>query len=444
MSQTLDMATALELTLDDEHEAKFVALKNLQTKKLKSLMSSIDAKDKEIAKLKILGKDNRRAQMIQELRKKIRTHETINDIIKEELQKRTETSIEDVNNLIIRKTLAGPKRFRPLSREELENKIIELEKKLNRKQVEPSSSAAHTSRSVGGDAKSELNAQPKRPDTSTAAAEVSAGGVDEVGKFVSLVDELDDLRRTVRAKDAVIDAQKEEIIRLRSRNAQLIVVEEEAEYQERQYSELKAYNETLLGNLEDATRKLAEALDASMKLRAEMLLDNESRVAETEALHVQNEKYMRQNAQLLSTIAELEVEREHHTTHVHQSRQHTSTIESSVQEKDGMIRAWEEKYMRLEEKLRQAEKKVGLIAFPFNIMMCFLYYCNHILISYRTGDTAVERERTDRRTEGAAEGEEHRAQGAATQPRGEAAPAAAEVLGAATHCDSSCCRCRRG
>jgi hypothetical protein len=74
MSQSLDMATALELTMDGEHEAKFLALKGLHTKKLKSLMSSIDAKDKEIAKLKILGKDNRRAQMIQELRKKIRNH----------------------------------------------------------------------------------------------------------------------------------------------------------------------------------------------------------------------------------------------------------------------------------------------------------------------------------------------------------------------------------
>lgn len=351
--------------MDDEHEAKFVALKNLQTKKLKSLMSSIDAKDKEIAKLKILGKDNRRAQMIQELRKKIRTHETINDILKEELQKRTETTIEDANNLIIRKTLAGPKRFRPLSREELENKIIELEKVVNKKQREPATSSniapsAANNRLASTDAKAEISAQPK---TVTASSEaVSASKVDDVGRFVSLVDEVDDLCRTVRSKDAVIDAQKEEIIRLRSRNAQLIVVEEEAEYQEKQYHELKVYNDSLLGNLEDTTRKLAEALDATMKLRAEALLDNESRIAEIDALHAQNEKYMRQHAQLLSTIAELEVERESHTTHVHQSRQHASSTAQSLQEKDATIRAWEEKYARLEEKLRACEKKVILLS----------------------------------------------------------------------------------
>lgn len=359
MSHSADLSTALELTMDDEHEAKFVALKNLQTKKLKSLMTSIDAKDKEIAKLKILGKDNRRAQMIQELRKKIRTHETINDIIKEELQKRTEATVEDVNNLIIRKTLAGPKRFRPLSREELENKIFELEKKVNKKVGNGTASATPAGNVNGSyDAKAESTAQPKRPISNSSNGGTQQGEkVDEVGRFITLVEEIDDLRRTIRSKDAVVDAQKEEIIRLRSRNAQLIVVEEEAEYQERQYSELKAYNDSLLNNLEDTTNKLAEALEESLRVKTEALLENESRIAEIDALHAQNDKYMRQHAQLLANIAELEVEREKHTSKVVQSRQHTTTIESSIQQRDAEIRSLEEKNARLEEKLRACEKK---------------------------------------------------------------------------------------
>ena len=64
----MDLATALELNLDYEQEAKFNALKTLQMKKIKQLMVSIDSKDKEIAKLKILGKDNRRSQMIEALK----------------------------------------------------------------------------------------------------------------------------------------------------------------------------------------------------------------------------------------------------------------------------------------------------------------------------------------------------------------------------------------
>lgn len=43
-------------TPGDEGEAKFMALKSLHMKKLKHLMASIDSKDKEISKLKILNK----------------------------------------------------------------------------------------------------------------------------------------------------------------------------------------------------------------------------------------------------------------------------------------------------------------------------------------------------------------------------------------------------
>jgi hypothetical protein len=364
MSQSLDMATALELTMDGEHEAKFLALKGLHTKKLKSLMSSIDAKDKEIAKLKILGKDNRRAQMIQELRKKIRTHETINDILKEEMQKRTETTVEEANALIIRKTLAGPKRFRPLSREELENKIFELEKKLSKKGSSGNNGtlgASGNNVNASFDAKSEGVAQPKR--TSGYGNEhVNSEKVDDVGKFITLVEEIDDLRRTIRAKDSVLDSQKEEIIRLRSRNAQLVVIEEEADYQEKQYAELKIYNDSVLVTLDDTTKKLADALEVSIRMKADTVLENEARFAEIDALQKQNEKYMRQHAQLLSSIAALEVEREQHSTNVHQNRQHTSAVELTVTEKDTIIKQLEDKLARMEERLRISEKKCAQLS----------------------------------------------------------------------------------
>ena len=70
--QHLDIATALDLTLEDEQEAKFMALRALHSKKIKQLMISIDSKEKEIAKLKVLSKDSRRTQMIQALRGKIK------------------------------------------------------------------------------------------------------------------------------------------------------------------------------------------------------------------------------------------------------------------------------------------------------------------------------------------------------------------------------------
>lgn len=44
------------LFADDESEAKFLALKTLQMKKLKQLTAQLDAKDRDISKLKILNK----------------------------------------------------------------------------------------------------------------------------------------------------------------------------------------------------------------------------------------------------------------------------------------------------------------------------------------------------------------------------------------------------
>lgn len=62
MSQSLsiDLATALDVKLAAEQEAKFQALRTLHNSKVKLLTLSLDNKEKEITKLKILNKDNRR------------------------------------------------------------------------------------------------------------------------------------------------------------------------------------------------------------------------------------------------------------------------------------------------------------------------------------------------------------------------------------------------
>ena len=58
-------------------EAKFEALKKLQALKTKSLMSTIDTLERENKKLKVLGKDSRRAQMVQALRAKLKDFELV-------------------------------------------------------------------------------------------------------------------------------------------------------------------------------------------------------------------------------------------------------------------------------------------------------------------------------------------------------------------------------
>ena len=51
-------------------------------------------------------------------------------------------TLEEVNEYIIRKTISGPKRFRPKTREEIELRVIELEKQIKELKSAPSSPKA--------------------------------------------------------------------------------------------------------------------------------------------------------------------------------------------------------------------------------------------------------------------------------------------------------------
>jgi hypothetical protein len=228
MPSQMDMATALELQLESDQEMKFQAIKNLQSKKIKYLMTSIDAKDKELAKLKVLGKDNRRTQMIQALRNKLRDQELVCDVTKEELSRRNEMSLEEVNAYIIRKTLGGPKRFRPLSREELELKISELEKKLKRAGDGPTRYVAPVQKI------SPCNSY------SRGTIENPSSATDDLSTMARLADELQNLRTLLDSRDATIEQQREDVSRLRNRNGELRVTDEEMDFQDRSNRELKS------------------------------------------------------------------------------------------------------------------------------------------------------------------------------------------------------------
>jgi hypothetical protein len=234
----IDMATALELTLESEQEAKFQALKSLQSKKIKYLMSSIDAKDKELAKLKILGKDNRRTQMIQALKNKLRDQELVSDVVKEELSRKGDMDQDEVNAYIMRKTLGGPKRFRPLTREELENKINDLEKKIKRNGMDTASRIGVSSQQVTSSSGASIDVRSSNNNGNITSGDVSTA-TEDLSVMAKLADEVQHLRIILDSKDATIEHQKEDISRLRARNSELRVSDEELDFQDRNYRELK-------------------------------------------------------------------------------------------------------------------------------------------------------------------------------------------------------------
>eukprot|EP01039_Chlorochromonas_danica_P002161 gene2161-2359_t len=364
---SVDMATALELPLGLENEMKFIALRNLHLRKIKQLMSSVDLKDKEIAKLKVTTKDNRRTQMIQALRNKIKELELINDMLKEELSVKAEWTAPQVNDFIMKKTLGGPKRFRPLSREEMENKIYELERKLSKKTSTPSTNPKDNDMpSLESDAKKGRDsnlAQSKttpvtrnRPDDSKGGSSSDSGGTGLVDA-AALLEEVERLRAELRSRDAVADKQRDEISRLRSRNSELVAAEEENVLLEKQISSLEDVNSSLNSAVEDLTAQLAEALEVATKYRMEGSLSAENDRKEVLTLQSECERLLKQNTALLQSLSEAEAALQRYEEEQAQLKERGDSAESLSASKDAKMKALEQRLQRAEEKLKQSESK---------------------------------------------------------------------------------------
>lgn len=366
MAQPVDIASALDLNLDDEVEAKFNAFKNLHLKKIKYLMGSIDAKDKEIANLKSSGKDTRRIQMLQTLKDQIHDIELINDVVKDEFVKRTGTSLEDTNDMIIKKGLGAPKRFRPPTREELENKIIDLERKLE-KLTRTANSRGGNNDDAKGDYSSSNNynnsssSSAAQPKSAPAVAESKDSSDSNYAKVVTLMDQIDTLKMTINTKEGIIDLQQEEIVRLRARNAELVSSEEEIDMHLHQNQELKNYNESLIESLEETTKKLAESLEATLKMKSDHLISQEGQKNELSAMQKQCEKLLKQNSALLLSISEMESELEHRNDENNRSLARSKSAEAGIVSKDETVRSLQEKLLRCEERCQASEQKCATL-----------------------------------------------------------------------------------
>lgn len=325
MASSIDIATALDHVLGDPNtEAKFQALKTLHAKKIKSLMSSIDTKERDLDRLKALGKDNRRTEIIQSLKKKLKHHELVINVMKEELMKKAEMTYEEVNLFIIGKTISGPKRFRPLIREELENQISELEKKLELERKMRSKLSATTVSSGGASAATSGKSPSKHPKNATMNNADSTHGkssgsdgderrhVNETNlhKMIDISDLQDQilgLRQEITNRDNIISKQKEELFRVRSTNASLHRIEEEADTLERAYKELTLVHQRAKEDLEDSVHQLAACQEEKFQLQASFEQDLEQATLENETLSEQCQKGLKQNAQLLRLMSNLEL-----------------------------------------------------------------------------------------------------------------------------------------
>jgi hypothetical protein len=305
-------------------------------------------------------------------------------VVKEELTRKSESTLEEVNELIIRKTLGGPKRFRPLTREELENKIFDLEKK-----VTASTAASANKRNTNAESKSDTPSVTNNNNNNSTRATTSAvrnSGSNSVRMSVDsgaentasdipnkqngpmsllnaalLVDEVQNLKATIGAKDSIINAQRDEIVRLRARNGELVKAEEEVSFLERQCQMTEDQNHILMSNLEDLAAKLAESMEVASKYKSEAAMIAECEHSELLTLQQQCEKLLKQNSTLLKNLAEAESALSRYENESNQSKQRSQSAESSVQSKDAKIRALEDKLSKLEDMIQQLESRNSVL-----------------------------------------------------------------------------------
>ncbi|KAL4137226.1 hypothetical protein PRIC2_000748 [Phytophthora ramorum] len=191
-------------------EAKVGALKAVHEQKVRALMRSISQLQEQLQGLKAQEKEHRRSALIQDLRKQQREQELLIDVLKLTLQEKIpefQDSRALVNDFVLKKTVGGPLRFRPKTREELENELQALGQNFQRtveklRQDNQRNAAAKDEKPQSDD--------EKEHEDATEEKEVPV----EVDNNPALYEEIEQLRAELASKAVTIHAQADEMAEL--------------------------------------------------------------------------------------------------------------------------------------------------------------------------------------------------------------------------------------
>ncbi|CAN0036373.1 unnamed protein product, partial [Pylaiella littoralis] len=328
------------------------ALGKIHEKKVRTLMRSVAELKKRLALATAQGKDHRRSAMIRAMRTRLREQELVVDVIKEELGIKAEMGKEEINDWVIRKTVGGPLRFRPKTREELQNELYRLEKK-HRVALDRLKARSRTGRDVGAGAGPET--QDDRPKACERGGDHHhrhhhhhQASTKELMRLSEALEEVDALRVSIRSREAALLAQAEAVDQLQLENRELRGLQERLGRKERRARDLKKKNASL-GEQHTALLEDYEACQEQAScihhLKAQLALSKEEARAEADEFREQSLRQAEEMGVLLKREEELtnaveeEVasrqreRREHH----HTGRQARKTAEKALQaaEKQG-------------------------------------------------------------------------------------------------------------
>ena len=188
--------------------------------KERALMQSVKALQLANNQLRREAKEHRRSRLIKRLAEQVKQQELVVDVLKQRVcEGGSAMKMSQVNDFLIKKTIGGPKRFRPQSREELEQAVVVLKGR-----VEHSKQSGRTAVVEAKQLKLIVTRLERDGATVAAAAAADAAARGDLveqhselqQKVVELSERLEDEHVRSRAKDAIIKRRGSELDELRS------------------------------------------------------------------------------------------------------------------------------------------------------------------------------------------------------------------------------------
>lgn len=239
--------------------------------------------------LQAQNKDHRQARMVQSMRGKLREAELVADVLKGEVMRSAGWSVEEVNELIIKKTLGGPKRFRPKIREELQNELAALEKKYNRALARLKTNANSTRPPLPPPPAANSSSDPLVVATSAPSPMGGGGGLStlDLEQVSELVEQVEALRVAVRSRDVTLARYMEEVERARAELRDLRILQDRLAVKERKLEALSDRQRESEALYQGALKAQEAAHEELEQARAEAELYREEGRLESEALKQQ-------------------------------------------------------------------------------------------------------------------------------------------------------------
>ena len=315
--------------MDDEagaSDAKVIALQNLHSQKIRALMKSIDKYKREVKTLSSQNRESSRSRQIQGLQSQLRGAELVCDMLKEQLCTKLDMTPLEVNQWVFNKSIGGPKRFRPKTREALLIELDQLKRqhdravvkaKKTREALKEEQTKARTLAASRTASRSSLSSEGKAASPSSASTygtkraegKSSVGGdVDYSHRVVELLGQVDALRQQSEIKDRQIRTYVSKVESLHETKRELIGYKDKYERSRGKHAQLGEEVERMQQEAINLRRQLERTKELNLRLEAEVDVQKEEAQAGNQDVGRQRLRDLQKISELTEELSEVRSE----------------------------------------------------------------------------------------------------------------------------------------